>query len=386
MLNASDLRNYFKNLPRDFKLIINGKEYRCNKQCLTTHSEFFKGCTSNEVSIEFPITDEGASKLVGYLHGEELGTVKDIDFISFSSIFGIETFKNRAAELLDTIKPEDFQKELGPVLQRTLDIESFVTYFSKNAELVKTLVQADLIPSTIIHRILTSNIMQNEDDNLFLIQKYNSCHSPPDYTLYSDLNTENLSDESLSSFLSSPNEALQNAKVFPLIRKLLKQNSKLKSDISTENAKLNGIREQIRTCQEELRVLMERIGESSFDRLDSIRCKCLEYVDALEMLASDISLIALVTSDAQKFLTTMESMNKICKAMDEQIEASKKGFLSWFKTSVDSEINELIRTIKDFENETVEKLQPDQEKIFKVSNDIMEKSKKLKNIITGQNN
>lgn len=95
-LDSSDINQLFSSLPDDFTLIVNDKEFKCNRNCLYSWSKTIKSIINRDKnttkhSLSFSMSLEAVEALIDLIHGKThdadsfeiyyLGSLLQIDFI-----------------------------------------------------------------------------------------------------------------------------------------------------------------------------------------------------------------------------------------------------------------------------------------------------------------
>ncbi|OHT17599.1 hypothetical protein TRFO_00856 [Tritrichomonas foetus] len=354
MISQNDLSAYFKLLPRNFELIINGIAYKCNKLCLMSFSaeisDFIKSNTdSTKYEAIIEASDDHIKNIIDFLHGELFNPREDeyFDYYFIAASLGIEVIRKRIHMNITKVITSDNVTAYYEKLSKYPDFcDPLIRFFDANPSFFRNFVKENVFHSVLIHSLFKNviNMFETEDSKLEFIQTLNSDPKSTDLSLYQYIYPEKLSNEHLNNFLQLPYEVSVYTHCFKLISKLLHKKNELNESLNSIKSKTSQIQSDLtfelnikNSQQQEISQKSNQIS-NAVQTEEQVRIRAIQLANKLEFLAADVALLSVQNEPTQIFLKNVGEMRKLCVDMHALMKYfyEQGGWLLWPGSSVNS--------------------------------------------------
>lgn len=373
MLSSSDISSYFKALPRNFTVQINGIDYKCNKLCLIAFSSVFsnqlkKTSCENINSISFNdllpnISNDKIKTVLEFIHGQEsfdhtkFSSFEDIfDYYFIAASFGITIIKNRLCNQLTSLITSDNVSFIFNKISSFPDFyEPLTRFFDNNsASFFQSFIENNILSSndnsyssfTFLHSFLenSKNVFQKEDLKLDFIQSIHKKEkNQQTLLLYNCINADKLSFDTLTNvFLKIPVEEGKFIRCFKLISLLINEKTKTLEQLKREKNKLSQLNNDLQDEKDKHSTHQSLVSLSS-NRISlalnseyQIKQDTANIADKIDLLAADVALIPVQNEATVRFLQNVDKMNEISRELDKLMQSfyDNFGWALWPGSSV----------------------------------------------------
>lgn len=248
MLTLNDLHDHFAKIPRDFDLIINDRNYKCNKQILFAFSKVISlsESSSSTYSCNIPANEQAINTTINFLHGGNVNfSENSYEIYLIAAHLDISILKPRLCELIEaSTTEENFELRYNVLKSFPNYCDPLFLFFIKNKNYFGTFTKSHTLPLSFANAFLasSSSFFNSEDekaDFVLSILSQSDNMNDNDLSIVSNINLCNLNENSLYNILthqlSSRFSPFLN--VFPLFDKqiaIISANEKKLSELKKE--------------------------------------------------------------------------------------------------------------------------------------------------------
>jgi hypothetical protein len=340
MLSASDVRAFLQQLQRDFRLIVDGISYLCNRQNLCAFSSVVRSAISNNpalsefaVSPNIPISI--VEEVISFLHGGDFFHPKDsslFDYFYFGACLGIDIISKRlTTDVFRCLTDENVADRFRALAPFPAFCGPIVLFLDANQSTFERFVHFGIFHADFVRSLVTctATLFEREDDKFDFILRYSSASAEPDLSLYETIRTEGLAEDTLNVVLDDP-EICRHCRTFPVLANLIREGreisamrSELESGISTVRIRRERLEErahEIRHIRDSTLTLSATIEAES-----QVHKRALALADQLDIVAACVSVLAAPDPRAAQFLEHVARLSTLTERMGEMLEDFRNG-------------------------------------------------------------
>ena len=370
MLRLDDLQGYFASIPKDFTLLSDKTEFKCNRGVLSSLSKRIAGLDESVASYDLSVKVPSAcvESIVSFVHGLDSGFDDPFSCLLVAAELEIDSLKQElyepVAESLTEFNFEDrfskisaFPEYSHPLVNFLAANGAFFASFSKchsfNPGMTKVLLES------------AASLFSSEDAKLEFVLQQAPSWSDNNFEAVRFIDCEKLSQASLASLCNHPEIGATNirshVRVFGLLRNALKLRAARNEEHESLGAELERIRKahenwlesHVKLSQEHADVSCNLEYSLCVDREVQVRLKAL-----LEQLKSVQRILMVIHQSDSEYRVVWQKVEELVKVGDSLADELRQfykqflgGKLLWpgsSKTAVDGStaFKELIRKME----------------------------------------